>query len=119
MKITLARLLAVALLLPLGACTMHRIDIQQGNIITPEMIQELKLGMSKAQVQFIMGTPLIIDVFNDNRWVYLYSMQPGKGPGEKRHLIVEFDEDKVVNLEGIDLSTPQRGDTLQAPGTRL
>ncbi len=119
MKITFTRLLAAVVLLSPGACTMHRIDIQQGNIITPEMVQELKLGMSKAQVQLVMGTPLIIDVFNDDRWVYLYSMQPGKGPGERRHLIVEFDEDKVVDMEVTGLSAPQRGDTLQVHETRL
>lgn len=114
MQNTLAYLLASMVLLT-SACTMHRIDIQQGNIITPDMIQELKIGMSKAEVRFLMGTPLIIDAFNEDRWVYLYSMQPGKGPSEKHHLIVEFEQDKLVNFEGTALSMPSRGSPAQAP----
>ena len=95
-KISPCYLIAAVLLL--SACTMHRIDIQQGNIITPEMIQELKVGMSREQVQFIMGTPLIVDAFDNDRWIYLYSMKSGKKPLERRHVIVEFTDNKVARF---------------------
>ncbi len=87
-----------AAVLLLSACTMHRIDIQQGNIITPEMLQEIKVGMNREQVQRLMGTPLIIDAFNNDRWIYLYSMQSTKKPPERRHVIIEFKDDKVARF---------------------
>jgi outer membrane protein assembly factor BamE len=48
---------------------VYRIDVEQGNIVTPEMIEQLKPGMTRRQVRFVMGTPLIEDTFNDNRWI--------------------------------------------------
>jgi outer membrane protein assembly factor BamE len=55
----------------------HRISIQQGNIISPDMINKLEIGMSKRQVEYILGTPLVRDSFNPDQWVYLYSFEHG------------------------------------------
>ncbi len=96
MKNTSLCLIAAALLI--AGCTMHRIDIQQGNIITPEMLQALKVGMNREQVRLVMGTPLIIDSFDENRWVYLYSMQRAGKPLERRHVIVEFADGRVAKI---------------------
>ena len=58
---------------------VYKIDIQQGNVVTQDMIDQLKPGMTRRQVRFIMGNPLITDTFHANRWDYLYSIQPGGG----------------------------------------
>ncbi|MDP0561159.1 MAG: outer membrane protein assembly factor BamE [Candidatus Endonucleobacter sp. (ex Gigantidas childressi)] len=59
----------------------YKIDIQQGNAVTKEMVDKLQNGMTRIQVQYIMGVPMLEDTFNKNLWHYVYSMQPG---GEKR-----------------------------------
>ena len=55
-------------------------DIQQGNVVTQEEINKLEPGMSKAQVRYLLGTPLLVDVFHQDRWDYIYSMQEGRDP---------------------------------------
>lgn len=80
---------------------VYRIDIQQGNDVTQEMINKLKPGMSKKQVNFIMGTPLLIDTFHPNRWDYIYSFHPGNGQREQRRITLFFDDDEKLNyVEG-------------------
>jgi outer membrane protein assembly factor BamE len=79
---------------------VYRIDIQQGNDITQEMISQLKQNMSKSQVAYVMGTPLIIDTFNPDRWDYLYSFRPGNGLREQRNITIYFKQDKLDRLTG-------------------
>ena len=69
-------------LLALAGCSfpgVYKIDIQQGNVVTQDMIDQLRPGMTRRQVRFIMGNPLLVDTFHANRWDYLYSLQPGGG----------------------------------------
>ncbi len=56
----------------------YKMDIRQGNYVTAEMRDKLKLGMSRAQVKFVMGTPMIMDVFHANRWDYVYRLEHGQ-----------------------------------------
>ena len=86
---------------------VYRIDIQQGNTITQEMISQLKLDMSKSQVAYVMGTPLIIDTFNPDRWDYLYSFRPGNGEREQRNITIYFKQDKLDFISG-DTRTASR-----------
>lgn len=79
---------------------VYRIDIPQGNIITQEMLDQLKPGMSKSQVRFLLGTPLLVDVFHQDRWDYLYSYQPGGKDRLQRRVSVFFSDDKLTRLEG-------------------
>lgn len=91
----------IVLALALGACTsVYRADVQQGNVVTTEMVNTLKLGMSKRQVRYILGSPLINDVFHKDRWDYVYSMQRGKGPRSQQRLTVIFQNDALVAIEG-------------------
>ncbi|SDZ03190.1 outer membrane protein assembly factor BamE [Nitrosomonas sp. Nm58] len=84
----------------------YKIDIQQGNVVTQEMIEKLKPGMTRSQVRFVLGTPLIIDVFHNNRWDYFYYSAPRGVLSEKRKLTVIFDGDRLSHLEGdFSLST--------------
>ena len=80
---------------------VHKFDIQQGNIITQEMVDQLKPGMTKSQVRFVMGTPLIADSFNQNRWDYFYNKRKAKGGEEREQLTILFDsEEKLIGLAG-------------------
>lgn len=73
----------------------YKIDIQQGNVVTQSMVDQLELGMTRAQVQYIMGTPLLQDTFDRNRWDYVYSHQPGDKAREQRTVTLFFDNDRL------------------------
>jgi outer membrane protein assembly factor BamE len=79
---------------------VYRQDIQQGNIVTQEMVDKLQPGMSKSQVRFLMGTPMLADTFHNNRWDYVYTMTEGWGDTEKKRLTLVFEQDRLVRLEG-------------------
>ena len=79
---------------------VYRIDIHQGNIFTQEMVNQIKPGMSKRQVGFIMGTPLISDAFHADRWDYVFSDEPlGEDRVEKKFSVL-FDNDQLVGVQG-------------------
>jgi len=80
----------------------YRIDVRQGNLVTQEMAAQLKMGQTKDQVRFILGTPMIADLFHADRWDYIYRLQPGRlgGETEQRHLTVFFENGKLVGLGG-------------------
>lgn len=80
--------------------TAYRIDIQQGNAITQEMVAKLKPGMTRAQVRFALGTPLIVDSFRTDRWDYVYYYEKPNAPREHRHVVVVFKGDRLERLEG-------------------
>ncbi len=88
----------------LAGCSLpgvYKIDIQQGNVITQDMIDQLRPGMTRRQVRFIMGNPLITDTFHANRWDYLYSLQPGGGPRQQERISLIFNgNDQLVGLSG-------------------
>ena len=101
-----SRILLVSLcVLSLASCGIipgvHKLNIQQGHIITPEMVSQLKLGMNKRQVRFVLGNTLLPDSFNDNRWDYYYSVKIGRTGEVVKHLYtVYFENDKLVKTEG-------------------
>jgi|TARA_B110000438_G_scaffold57235_1_gene57296 outer membrane protein assembly factor BamE len=79
---------------------VYKISIPQGNVITQEMVDQLRPGMSKRQVTFVMGTPLVRDPFHQDRWDYIYSFQPGGGERGQERLSVFFIDDQLVGFEG-------------------
>ena len=79
---------------------VYRISVQQGNVIQQEMIDQLKAGMEKHQVRFIMGTPTIIDPFHPDRWDYIYTFTPGADRRIQRKLTVYFVDERLAYLEG-------------------
>ncbi len=95
---------------------VYRIDIQQGNDVTQEMINKLKPEMTKNQVAYVMGTPLLIDAFHPDRWDYIYSFHPGNGQREQRRITLFFKNDKLTRLEG-DTRTVAREDLPQTDKT--
>lgn len=95
--------LAIALLSAcgfIGFPGVYKINVEQGNIVTPEMAAQLKPGMTRRQVKFILGTPLIQDTFDQNRWDYLYSKRNGSKVLSESLLTVEFDGDLLANVSG-------------------
>ncbi len=92
---------------------VYRIDVEQGNIVTPEMIEQLRPGMSRRQVRFVMGTPLVEDTFNPDRWDYRYTLRNGVDTLEESRLSVFFEGDTLVNVTGSevpDWAQPQGSD---------
>ena len=78
----------------------YKIDIQQGNVITQDMVNQLKPGMTREQVLFIMGEPLLPDTYNQKRWDYVYSFQPGGGVRTQQTLSLFFKDDRLARFEG-------------------
>lgn len=78
----------------------YKIDIPQGNVITQEMVDKLKPGMDKSQVVFALGSPMLVDVFHQERWDYVYSMQPGGRDRQQRRISLFFEDGKLKRVEG-------------------
>ena len=77
-----------------------KMDIQQGNVVTSKMLLQLKPGMTKSQVKFIMGTPLIVDSFHKDRWDYFYQLRQAGKIVEQRRVILDFDKDLLSKVRG-------------------
>lgn len=107
-----ALVLAAALVpLALGACARapvpvpeivkpYRITIQQGNYVTREMVEQLKPGMTKEQVRFILGTPLVTDIFHADRWDYVFYRESPGGKREQRNFAVIFEDGRLARVIG-------------------
>ena len=99
---------------------VYKISIPQGNIITQDMVDQLRPGMTKRQVIFVMGTPLVRDPFHQDRWDYVYNFQPGGGVRGQERLSVFFVEDALINFTG-DFTptsdTPETTETTEQAST--
>ncbi len=85
--------------LVLTAC-VYRIDIQQGNLLDEDVIDQVELGMTRSQVQFLLGTPMISDSFHQDRWDYTYYFRRGRSRQiDQRWFIVFFQDDEVVRID--------------------
>jgi len=80
--------------------TPYRMDIRQGNFVSQDMVAQLKPGLSKEQVRFILGTPLVNDMFHADRWDYVYRFQPGSGAAQQRRLSLYFKDGRLERAEG-------------------
>jgi outer membrane protein assembly factor BamE len=121
MRSRLAMLFAVCIL---SACAdiplpgVYRIDIQQGNVISQEQLAVLEAGMEKRKVRFILGTPLVTDVFNQQRWDYYYSLEQRGEDRVQRIVSVFFDGDRLSHIAGDvraaagPITLPERVDTV-------
>jgi outer membrane protein assembly factor BamE len=91
----------------LGFLSPYRIDIQQGNFVSQEMVLQLKEGMTHDQVRFVLGTPLLTDIFHADRWDYPFRLQKGNGEVTTSRVTVLFKDNRLVRFEGGDLPTEQ------------
>ena len=96
-----AAAIAVAILAAASAAgCVYRMDIQQGNLLDAEQVEQVEVGMTRSQVRFLLGTPMVIDSFESGRWDYVYSLRRGHSRKvERRHLVVWFEGDKVARIE--------------------
>lgn len=78
----------------------YKMDIQQGNVVTSEMLLKLRPGMTKSQVKFIMGTPLLVDSFRTNRWDYFYQLRKRGSVVSQRRVILDFEDDLLKRVRG-------------------
>jgi outer membrane protein assembly factor BamE len=111
------RMLPLAFAAALAACksvevpkvpgiTPYRMVIQQGNYVSPEMVAQLKPGMTKEQVRYVLGTPLLTDIFHADRWDYVFYREMPDGSREQRNLSVIFEDGKLARVIG-DLLPPE------------
>jgi outer membrane protein assembly factor BamE len=112
---------AIAVSFALVACSFfapYRIDIRQGNYIDDAMLAQLKPGMTREQVRFALGTPLVTDVFHSERWDYLYRFKRGNsGKTEQRSVSIFFVNDALDRIEGD--TVPAEGAKAAEPAARV
>lgn len=89
----------------------YKVDIQQGNIIEQDQLNRVQPGMTRNQVQYLLGTPLVDDPFHQGRWDYYYSLKTGGKMRQTHHVAMYFENDQLVRLEG-DMR-PQPGAEIQ------
>jgi outer membrane protein assembly factor BamE len=87
--------------------TPYKMEIQQGNYVSQEMVARLQPGMSKEQVRRVLGTPLLTDIFHAERWDYVYWHEDQAGKREQRRLAVFFSDGKLARLDGDVVSRSQ------------
>ncbi len=91
--------LALALAALSTAC-VYRINIQQGNFLNQSAVDQVKAGMTRSQVRYLLGTPMVADSFNKERWDYIYYLKKGRNQHvDSRRVTVYFDGDKVAKLD--------------------
>ena len=89
----------LCLSLALNACAIYRIDVQQGNVLTPEAVDKLKIGMNRHTVKSILGVPTLNDPFRPDRWDYIYSLKLGnENKQQQSHVTLLFNEDKLKDI---------------------
>jgi outer membrane protein assembly factor BamE len=99
MKI-LHRVLLGLVLAGLGSGCVYRINIQQGNFLDQAAVEQVKPGMTRSQVRYLLGTPMVADSFNKERWDYLYYLKKGRSNHvDSRRVTVYFEGDKVAKLD--------------------
>jgi outer membrane protein assembly factor BamE len=128
--------LAVTAVTPLGGCgvfDVHRIPVQQGNVVTQDMIDQLQPGMTRRQIAYVLGEPVLRNTFEPDRWDYVYSIYDRDRQLEIRRVSLFFREDRLSHFAGdiapsdtmripdpdeIDILVPApRDDTFPSPGT--
>lgn len=89
-----------------SAC-VYEVEVQQGNKLEPQDIEAVEIGMTRSQVRYVLGTPVVNNLFRDNRWDYVYFFKAGRARKvERRWMVVWFEEDVVTKIERDLISPP-------------
>lgn len=95
-----ARLLLPLALAFASAGCVYRVNIQQGNFLDVKAVDQVAVGMTRSQVRFLLGTPMIADTFHPERWDYLYYAKEGRTQKvQRRHFVIYFEEEKVARID--------------------
>ena len=110
----LFRILTIILCLSISACSswVYRLDMPQGNYLVQKDIDKLQLNMTKEQVKFVLGSPVIVDSFHSNTWHYVYRLKSGKSVenNSRKQFTVVFENDRLVSASG-DFTLPESYNT--------
>ena len=79
---------------------VYKLSVQQGNVITQEMVDRLKPGMTRNQVEFVMGKPVLGDPFNDDQWVYIYTLEVPDYFNQVFKMVLAFEDDTLATISG-------------------
>lgn len=91
-------------------CGCHLIfhpDVEQGNLIKPEQIANLHTGMNKQQVEQVLGYPVMVNMYEENRLIYVYTLAPGRGQTIKKQLIIELVNNQVISYHSNFITATQ------------
>ncbi len=106
----LLRVFIAIFMLSISACSswVYRIDIPQGNYLEQRDIDKLKLAMTKEQVKFVLGSPVVLDAFNQDTWHYVYRFKSGRSEkfDAEKQFVIKFEDNKLVSAEG-DFELPE------------
>lgn len=97
------KLMLISILFALSGCSylhVHKMDVEQGNVITQEMVGKLHTGQTEAQVKAIMGTPILTNVFDKSRLDYVYTYKPGYGEGNEHYITIIFTKGRLSAIKG-------------------
>jgi outer membrane protein assembly factor BamE len=87
----------------MGVLTPYRVEVVQGNVITREQVEQVKVGMTRAQVRDVLGSPMVSDIFHEDRWDYVFTIRrPGAAP-QQRNLVVRFAGERMKSMDAPDL----------------
>jgi outer membrane protein assembly factor BamE len=92
--------------------TPYRPDVQQGNVVTQEMVDQLHAGMTRDQVRFLLGTPLLTSAFHADRWDYVYYLKRRSGEVQERRLAVHFKDNRLARFDADPMPTETLADNL-------
>jgi outer membrane protein assembly factor BamE len=95
-----------------GFITPYRPDVQQGNVITSDMVEQLRPGMTRDQVKFMLGTALLTDGFHPDRWDYLYYLNPRRGGPQRRNLVIYFKDNRLDHFTSDPMPPESMADNL-------
>lgn len=95
----------------LTSCAIYKLDVQQGNVITQDMLDQVELGMTEQKILFLLGSPMLIDPFQPQRWDYMYSLQLGGGQPSQRRITLVFNRDKKLQQVAGDVVLSNRAKT--------
>jgi outer membrane protein assembly factor BamE len=90
----------------------YRPDVHQGNIVTQEMIDQLRIGMSREQARFMLGTPLMTSEFHKDRVDYIYYLNPRRGPVQNRRLTMYFKDNRLERFDNDPMPSEEEADIL-------
>ncbi len=94
------RLTLIAVTLVLASGCIYRMPVQQGNFLEEKELKQVQIGMTRTQVRYLLGTPMVADPFQNSRWDYVFTLKQGSiSKAQRRHFVVHFADDKVVKLE--------------------
>jgi outer membrane protein assembly factor BamE len=110
------RVILLLVFLALAGCSEYKMEIRQGNLVTPEMREKLKVGMTHTQVRILLGTPLVADPFHPERWDYVYRLEQRGRLVEQQRMTLYFNGDSLARIDDSHMP-PLPASAVPATGT--